>query len=547
MLLHDGAQLRQPPEQPPGRRLLSTQHFQHSQLGAVHTVFVQIPAVAQLVGQKPHGIVRRHTGQAGQPCGHLAHRGAGARADAVLVDQRGPAALPVLPCLPGGVQRLRPCHRHAELEITAQKGVGIVRAGCQRKNIRDIPHDLVGEKGLLDRLAAIRHAAPLTQVDDGQRALMVAEEHSGLDLAMLRLRKQKGQLVSAAAHLHDPDRLPGPLRRGNGFRAAVAVARHKAVGSGQDRLPRAVVFLHQQHPRAGVGLFKVHQCLRVGRAEAVNALVLIPDHKKVAALLRQHPDDLMLHAGGILRLIHAEIAVPLTERRRHGGGAVQDLQRKAELVIVVHFVPRPEGLLVSAVQRRQILKVRLQLVKLGIGQAHIFNVGDGCAQLLEGAFGGVFMVDALPQLQQQRRSITLALQQVGRGAAVHPAVERDNTRRHAVDGAELHPRRLGIPEPRGKPGAHLLRGGHRVGHCQDRLRRDAADLGHVAQSGDQHGGLAAARHRQQQHRAVYGCNGGFLLGVQRRHVGGLKRGFLHGGLLSAALGVGGADSPRPGG
>ena len=253
----------------------------------------------------------------------------------------------------------------------------------------------------------------------------------------------------------------------------------------------------------------------------------------------------MLHAGGILRLIHAEIAVPLTERGCHGGRAVQDLQRKAELVIVVHLVPRLERLLVSAVQLRQIFKVRLQLVKLGIGQAHILNVGDGRAQLLEGAFGGILMVDALPQLQQQRRCLSLALQQVGRCAAVHPAVERDDARRHAVDGAEFHPRRLGLPEPRGKPGAHLLRGGHRVGHCQDRLRCDAADLGHVAQAGDQHGGLAAARHRQQQHRAVYGRNGGPLLGIQRRHVGGLKRGFLHGGLLSAALGVSGVGSPRP--
>ena len=39
---------------------------------------------------------------------------------------------------------------------------------------------------------------------------MVAEQYSGLDLAMLRLRKQESQLVSAAVHLHDPDRLSGP-------------------------------------------------------------------------------------------------------------------------------------------------------------------------------------------------------------------------------------------------------------------------------------------------------------------------------------------------
>ena len=40
---------------------------------------------------------------------------------------------------------------------------------------------------------------------------------------------------------------------------------------------------------------------------------------------------------------------------------------------------------------------------------------------------------------------------------------------------------------------------------------------------------AAARHGQQQHRAVYGLHRRPLLRVQRRHMGGCKFRFIHGG------------------
>ena len=112
----------------------------------------------------------------------------------------------------------------------------------------------------------------------------------------------------------------------------------------------AIVLLHQQNLCAGIGLFKVHKRLGVGGAEAVNALVLVADHKDIAAFLRQHADNFMLYLGRILRLIDAEILVPLAERRRNRGRTAQDLQRKAELVVVVHFVRGLQRLLVAAVQ-----------------------------------------------------------------------------------------------------------------------------------------------------------------------------------------------------
>ena len=213
---------------------------------------------------------------------------------------------------------------------------------------------------------------------------------------MLRRLKQEWQLVGAARHGDDLQRCAGAQRRCDGLGAAIAVARHKAVGSLQKRLCGAIVLLHQQNLCAGIGLFKVHQRLGVGGAEAVNALVLVADHKDIAAFLRQHADNFMLYLGRILRLIDAEILVPFAERRRNRGRTAQDLQRKAELVVVVHFVRGLQRLLVAAVQVGQILNVGFQLVQFRIGQAHIFNVGDGRAQILDRALGGVLVVCVLP-------------------------------------------------------------------------------------------------------------------------------------------------------
>ena len=217
--------------------LLGTQHFQHSQFRAVHALFVQVFAVAQLVGHKPHGVVRRHPGQAGQAVSYIGHGGADARADAVLVQQGCPAALAVLPRLAAGVQRLHLCDRHAKFVVAAQKNICVGGAGSQRKDIRHIPHDFVGEKRGVDVFAAIGHAPALAQVDDGQGALVVAEQHGGFCLAVLRRLKQKRQLIGTAAHRDDLQRFACALRGLYRFGAAITIAGHKEVGRVQNRFP----------------------------------------------------------------------------------------------------------------------------------------------------------------------------------------------------------------------------------------------------------------------------------------------------------------------
>lgn len=65
-----------------------------------------------------------------------------------------------------------------------------------------------------------------------------------------------------------------------------------------------------------------------------------------------------------------------------------------------------------------------------------------------------------------------------------------------------------------EPGFHIPGSCHGVGHGEDTLRGDAFTVEHVPQPGDQHGGLAAPRHSQQQDRAIRLADGLLLLPVQ---------------------------------
>ena len=172
----------------------------------------------------------------------------------------------------------------------------------------------------------------------------------------------------------------------------------------------------------------------------------------------------MLNFGGILRFIHAKIFIPLLEIRQHRRRGPQNLQRKHHLVVVVHLPGPFQRGLVTAVQLRQAGQVGFQSINFLVGQRHVFNVGDGRAQLFQRALGGKLPVHLLPDVGQHPGDVALVGQQFRLAAAVDPAVILQNHRRKPVNGAEGHlPGQL-RPKTGGKAAAHLVGGGHCVGH-----------------------------------------------------------------------------------
>ena len=100
---------------------------------------------------------------------------------------------------------------------------------------------------------------------------------------------------------------------------------------------------------------------------------------------------------------------------------------------------------------------------------------------------------------------------------------------HPIDGAEGQLFRQLRAEEGGEALAHIPGGGDGVGHGEDAPGVHPQPQHQVADAAHQHGGLAAAGHRQQQHRPVHGLDGGLLLGIQTEAVGLFELGEGHSG------------------
>ena len=71
----------------------------------------------------------------------------------------------------------------------------------------------------------------------------------------------------------------------------------------------AVISLQEQDLGPRIVLLKVEQGRRLRRPEAVDALVLVAHEKEVLPLPRQQAQDRVLDPGGVLGLVHAEVAI----------------------------------------------------------------------------------------------------------------------------------------------------------------------------------------------------------------------------------------------
>ena len=100
---------------------------------------------------------------------------------------------------------------------------------------------------------------------------------------------------------------PGGTGGTDGLGMAIRVFLNKPVSQPKNLRRGAVIFLHQQHTGAGIGLLKLHQGGGIRGPEAVNALILVPHHKEVPGLLSQKVNDGVLDPGGVLRFVHADI------------------------------------------------------------------------------------------------------------------------------------------------------------------------------------------------------------------------------------------------
>ncbi len=106
----------------------------------------------------------------------------------------------------------------------------------QLQQIRHVQHDLVGKKGQVAAGEPVGQAVPLAEVNEGQGALVVAEEHRQF-LPPAHPLKQPGELFLPFCDLYDLQRTLVAAGGPHDLGTAVPVARHKVVGGIHDLSP----------------------------------------------------------------------------------------------------------------------------------------------------------------------------------------------------------------------------------------------------------------------------------------------------------------------
>ena len=233
-------------------------------------------------------------------------------------------------------------------------------------------------------------------------------------------------------------------------------------------------------------------------------------------LPRQQGQDHVLDPGGVLGLVQAEPAVAAAVVGQDLRLPAEDAQGKDHLVVKVHETAAAQIVLVLEVYGGKIHPLHRVAVDIGLGEHHVLAVGDVGPGLLDLLLGGKVAAGALEQVPENGIQVGVAVGQGEGLRALPPGIGVDDGGAQTVDGAEGELPCQVLPEEGGKPPGHVSGGGDGVGDGEDLLWRDATAVDEAAQPGHQYGGLAAARHRQQQHGTRSGPHRRFLLFTQRQ-------------------------------
>ncbi len=288
-----------------------------------------------------------------------------------------------------------------------------------------------------------------------------------------------------------------------GLAEAALVRGDEPRGGRENVRGRAVVLFETDHLRAGKILLEAQDVAHLGAAPAVDRLVVIAHAADVAVLARQQPQPEILGDVGVLVLIDEDIAEPALVLRQHVLVRVEDGQHVQEKVAEIHRVERPQPLLVLGVYLgAHVVEGR------SLGSRHLLRAPGAVLPVVdetgELARGPAFLVDVggddelfeKPHLVVGVEDREVRLQPHEFGVA---AQELDPD---GVEGAEPgHPLDR-FAEEACHAVLHLARGLVGEGDGQDLVRPRLAGVEKVRDPGGERAGLAGARAREHQDRAI---------------------------------------------
>ncbi len=324
-------------------------------------------------------------------------------------------------------------------------------------------------------------------------------------------------LVALVEGSVQPDRLAA---RGLGpqlLAEPVLVPADDLVGGAEDDAGRAVVLLQLEDRRAEVAAEVLH-VLDAGAAPAIDGLVVVADDERRARLAADQLDPVVLHAVGVLELVHQHVPEAMAVEVGQLRLVADHLEAAQQQLGEVHHAELVAAALVEVVQPDQLAARRVAavlqvlrppaLVLLAVDEAlHLARDPALLVQVL------------LPEQLAHQPVLVVVVEdlEVLRQPGLAP-VPAQQAVRDAVEGAD--PQRAGRHvQQRLDPAAHLA--GRLVGEGdgEQALRGDALLLDEPGGTVREHARLAAAGAGEDQRRGQRRADGRALRLVQRREEG----------------------------
>src|SRR5205085_341693 len=354
----------------------------------------------------------------------------------------------------------------------------------------------------------------------------------------------------------EADRLATRTGRPQLLAEAAGVVPDEPVGGFQDGAGGAVVLLEAEQLRPRVVAAELLEMPGARAPEAVNRLIVVADHERIAAARRsrgwsgrcrrgaglrrrEQPHPLVLDGVGVLELIdqHVLEAPPVVRKER--GVVAPQLEGAQQQLREVHDARARARGLVRGVEPDQLTARRIVLV---------LELPRAAAFVLVGIDVPLHLARHPARLVELRRPddlldealLILGVEDLKALSEVRLApVQPQQPVRNAVKGADPQSAARHTEQPLDAT-AHLPRRLVGEGHGQDAVGRDALGLDQPRDAVRQHPGLAAAGPGEHQHRAERRGDRGALSVVQRIE----DRGQIHGGRILPGKPAGSAPAVR---
>ncbi len=245
-------------------------------------------------------------------------------------------------------------------------------------------------------------------------------------------------LVALVPGLVEPDRVAPAALGDEALLLARLVVGDHARGAVEDGPRRAVVALEPHDARLGIVLLEVEDVADVGAAPGVDRLVRVAHHAQVAVLAGELVHQLVLHAVGVLVLVHQHVLPAAAVVLEHLGEALEELHGLQQQVAEVEGVRVGEQALVGGVELGGLLglEVLRALGRLGGQAAVVLPLVDAPAQAARLVDLRVEAVAAL-RLLDDRQGVRLVVDHEAPGEAQVAGIAAQDPDARGVEGA--HP------------------------------------------------------------------------------------------------------------